>query len=160
MSESEAKPAEGPKTEVIKPALAPVLVSVGVILAAVLLVSIGLLFLAPVPSQVAVSGSVFIAFVIGIAFMIIVWNDVYIYLTQFYEIDEDTVRISVGFVTKQAQSIDRRNIASVTAVMPFPQRMFGIGSVKIATTDGYKTDMINVKGPLDISRRIEPKPVA
>jgi uncharacterized membrane protein YdbT with pleckstrin-like domain len=141
---------------IIRPVLAPVLVSVGMLLSAILLISLGLLYLLPVPGQVYAGSVVLLSFALVFVFLAVVWNDIYVRLTQSYEIGADYVRINVGFVTKQSQSVDRRNVASVTAMLPFPQRIFGLGHVKIATTDGNTSLMFNVRRPLDLVRMLEP----
>lgn len=155
----EAEPKGVQADDTIRPALIPVLAGVGGLLLALVMVATALLFLMPVPIQVSVDGSFIIVLVGTVLFLLAVWNDVYIYLTQYYKVEAGSILLFAGFMTKQAQEIDRQNVASVTAIMPFPQRMFGIGSVKISTNDGNVGSMINVRKPIEIAEKLKPKAV-
>ena len=142
---------------VIKPTLAPAALSAGILAASLFLISTGLVYLVylPLTEQYAVVTLLGVLFLGLVA--VAVWNDVVAYATQSYVIEGNTVKINVGLALKQSKSIDRSNIASVVCVMPFPARILGIGSVNINTTDGYFATMMNIRNPVDIAKRIEPR---
>ena len=142
---------------VVKPTLIPAAFSAGILAVAMLLLSIGLVYLVPLPAVEQYGAIVLLGLLYLGLVAVAVWNDVVAYLTQSYVIEGDVVKINVGLALKQSRSIDRSNIASVVGIMPFPARVFGIGSVEVNTTDGYSATMINIRNPLDVARRIEPK---
>ncbi|MDG6989474.1 MAG: PH domain-containing protein [Nitrososphaerota archaeon] len=142
---------------VVKPTLIPAAFSAGILAAALLLFSVGLVYLVPLPATEQYGTIMLLGFIFLGLISIAIWNDVVVYCTQSYAVDTSTVKINVGFALKQSKSIDRSNIASVVGVMPFPARIFGIGSVEVNTTDGYSATMVNIKNPLEVVKRIESK---
>ncbi|MDG6918565.1 MAG: PH domain-containing protein [Nitrososphaerota archaeon] len=146
---------EAPLT--VRPALTPAAFSAGILAASLFFVSLGIAYLVHIPPVEQYAVATLLGFLFLGLLAVAIWRDIVAYATQSYVIGNDIVKINVGFALKQSKSIDRTNIASVDCVLPFPARIFGIGSVTINTTDGYSETMLNVRNPSDIAKHIEPR---